>query len=230
VPASPAPSAPPARPAYVAETHWDATAGKIKDEAKFAEEINANAAAVAAERSRKLTLPQTPDAYKDDLPATFTPPAGLEFKVDTADPLIAQYRTLAHKAGLDQATYSEGLGLIAALRVGEATQMKAAYDGEVAKLGAAGPARIDAAVQWLNAMGGAEAQALTSVMKVAPVASTVVAIENLMKKFTSQGITPMNNAHRADAAPAGKIAGYEKMSFEQRRLAQDQQRARAAGR
>jgi hypothetical protein len=210
----------------VAESHWDATAGKIKDEAKFAEEITANAAAVAAERSRRLTLPQTPDAYKNDLPTTFKPPEGLDFRVDDKDPLIAQYRTLAHKAGLDQSTYSEGLGLIAALRVGEAAQMKTAYDAEVAKLGAAGPARVDAIIQWVDAIAGPDAAALKNVFKMAPVASTIVAFENLMKRFTSQGVTAFSQAHRTEP-DAGKIPGYDKMSFEQRRQAQDQRRAGA---
>lgn len=222
------PSAPPSRPAYVFDdSDWDATAGKIKDEAKFAERVKADAAFVAAERSRKLTLPQAPEAYKDALPADFKPPEGLKFEIDAKDPLIAQYRALAHKRGFDQDTYSEGLGLIASLRVGEQAQIKQAYAAEVAKLGAAGPQRVDAVVQWLNAFGGEKAGALANMFKIAPVASTIEAIEHIMQRVSAQGVTPFNQAHRADAPDAGKIPGYDKMSFEQRRLAQDQRRAGA---
>lgn len=212
------------------EADWDPAAGKLKDEGKFAERIKADAAFVAAERSRKLTLPQTPEAYKNDLPADFKPPEGSEFRIDEADPLIARYRALAHEAGLDQPTYSKGLGLIAALRVGEAAEMKAAYAAEVAKLGAAGPARVDAVVQWLNAYGGADAAPLANMFKIAPVASTIKAIETIMARVSSQGVAPYNSAHRADAPANGTIPGYAKMSFEERRLAQDKQRASAASR
>lgn len=211
------------------EDHWD-PAGKIKDETKYAEWVNQNAAATAAERSRKLTLPQAPEAYRLDLPAEFKPPEGLEFKVDEKDPLIAQYRAMAHKRGLDQDTFTEGLGMIAALRVGEQTQIKAAYDAEVAKLGAAGTARVDAVIQWINAVAGPDAAALGTAMKLAPVAGTVIAFEKIMQRFQSQGVTPFSQAHRADAPDAGKIPGYEKMSFEQRRHAQELRRAAASGR
>lgn len=221
-------AAPAVRPAYVFdEGDWDATSGKIKDEAKFAERIKADAAFVAAERSRKLTLPQSPDAYKNDLPADFKPPEGSNFKIDDADPLIGRYRALAHESGLDQATYSKGLGLIAALRVGEAAEMKAAYTAEVAKLGAAGPQRVDAVVQWLNAFGGEKAAPLANMFKIAPVASTIEAVEHIMQRVSSQGVAPFNQAHRA-TEPAGKIAGFDKMSFAQQREAQERIRAQRA--
>jgi hypothetical protein len=217
----------------VPEDHWD-PAGKIKDEAKYADWVNQNAAAVAAERSRKLTLPQKPDDYKAEFTTAFKPPEGLgdpskplHGVMDPADPLIAQYRALAHKRGLDQETFSEGLDMIAALRVNEQTQIKAAYTAEMAKLGTAAPDRIDAVVQWVNAIAGPDAAALGTAMKMAPVAGTVIAFEKIMQRFQSQGVTPFSQAHRADAPDAGKIPGYDKMTFEQRRHAQELRRAGA---
>lgn len=206
---------PPARPGYIPETHWDATAGKIKDEKAYADWVNGNAAAVAAEQSRKLTIP-TPDKYEPKLPADFTPPAGLEFKIDAADPLIANYRNLAHEFGLDQTQFSKGLGLIAAMRVGEQQQIKAAYDAEVAKLGAAGTARVDAVMQWINAVGGPDAKPLADMMKIAPLAATVQAFENMMKKFQTQGAAPGNAAHAVAAPERPSAEAWAKMSFSER--------------
>jgi hypothetical protein len=105
--------------------------------------------------------------------------------------------------------------------------MKAAYNAEVAKLGAAGPARVDAVIQWIDAVAGPDAAALKNVFKMAPVASTITAFENMIKRFQSQGVTAFSQAHREGAPEANKIPGYEKMTFEQRRQAQDQRRAGA---
>lgn len=198
------------------ESHWDQQGGKIKDEKAYSDWVNGNAAAVAAETSRKLSLPQNPDAYKNDLPASFKPPEGLKFEVDAADPLIAQYRTLAHKAGLDQATYSEGLGLIASMRTLEAQQVKTAYDAEVAKLGAAGTQRVDAVIQWINATAGPEAAALGKAMRIAPVADTVIAFENMMKRFQTQGAAPGSAAHAAAAPNKPDDKTYQSWTFQQR--------------
>lgn len=215
-PASSAPAAPPAaRPGYIPENHWDATAGKVKDEKAFTDWVNGNAAAVAAEQSRKLTLP-APDKYEPTLPADFKPPEGLQFQIDAKDPLITQYRTLAHEFGLDQTQFSKGLGLIAALRVGEQQQIKAAYDAEVAKLGAAGTARVDAVSQWINAVGGAEAKPLADMMKIAPLAATVQAFENLMKKFQTQGGASFSPQHREPEPQRPTAEAWAKMSFGER--------------
>lgn len=218
-PASPAPAAAPAqpvaRPGYVPEQHWDAAAGKIKDEKAYADAINGALAFQAAEQSRKLTIP-APDKYEPALPADFQPPAGLEFKIDASDPLIAQYRTLAHEFGLDQAQFSKGLGLLAAVRVGEAAQIKAAYDAEVAKLGATGTQRVDAVIQWINAVGGAEAKALGDALKIAPVAATVTAFENLMKRFQTQGAASFSTAHQAPPPSKPDDKTYQGWTFQQR--------------
>jgi hypothetical protein len=203
---------------------------KLADGFEFTpEELTDLRARAALEATRKLTLPAAPTGYKNEFPADFKLPDGVELKLDERDPLLGQYRAFAHEQGFDQSTYSKGLGLVAMIRAQEAIQFQTAFKSEVTKLGAGSAARIDATVQWLTSMAGPEAKALCKVFQLAPVADTVVAVENLMKRFSSQGITPFNTAHRADAPDAGKIPGYDKMSFEQRREAQDRRLAQQRG-
>lgn len=207
------------------DDHWDSAAGKIKDEAKFGEWVSGNAAAAAADASRRAQIP-APDAYKLGTSQNFKPPEGLAFKIDDKDPLWSQARAWAHKNGLSQEAFAEAVDLVAGRDIGTAQSVKASFDGEVAKLGASGPARVDAALQWMNAMGGPKAAGLTKILKIAPLAETIEAVEALMSRFTSQGVTPFSQAHRTTPAD-NKIPGYEKMSFEQRRLAQEQNKLRA---
>lgn len=176
------------------------------------------AAFKATADSARLARPQKPEDYKAELPATFKPPEGMKFEIDAADPMIAQYRALAVEAGLDQATFSKGLGLIAAIRVGEAQQIKTAFDGEVAKLGASGPQRVDAVMTWLTAMGGEDAKPLAKILELAPVAGTVVALEKLMARFASQGAASFSQQHRSHDEP-GKVSDeeYNRMSFAEQR-------------
>ena len=68
------------------------------------------AARIAAEDSRKLTLPQTADAYKVELPADFKPPEGVKFAFQADDPLLSQARSVAHELGIPQEGFSKLLG------------------------------------------------------------------------------------------------------------------------
>jgi hypothetical protein len=74
-------------------------------------------------------------------------------------------------------------------------------------------------------MAGDKAQAMVAVLDQAPVAATIEAFEAVMQKFASQNGANFNSSGRVPPnGNAGKIAGYETMSFEQRRAAQDNQR------
>lgn len=236
----PAPAAPPAasapqtieaakRPEWLPESFWDEKSGvKADDIQKHFARASENEAFRSAEESRRLTLPQSPDAYELKLPADFKPPEGVEFKFNVDDPLLARAREFAQKRGLDQEGFSEMLSLYAAVQVQDAATIQAAKQAEIQKLGVNGPARVDAVQRWLKSVGGEDAAALVGVLDYAPVAGTVKALEGLMKKFSSQGSGSFNHSHR-EQPEAGKIAGYEGMSFEQKRFAQDQQRTRRAG-
>ncbi|HET8921352.1 MAG TPA: hypothetical protein VFN27_16955, partial [Xanthobacteraceae bacterium] len=74
---------------------------------------------------------------------------------------------------------------------------------------------------WLTARAGEEGKGLATFIKSYPSAPIVKAMENLIRQFSNQGGTTFSQQHRESAdAEAGKIAGYENMSFAQRRAAQ----------
>lgn len=182
-------------------------------------------AKVAAEDSRKLTLPKSADEYKVGTTANFKPPEGVEFKLDDANPAWTAAKAWAHKYGVPQAAFNEITDVFAGYMVGDAQTMQTAARAEITKLGTAGPARVDAVTQWLTAMGGDKFAGLANVIKMAPLASTIEGIEHLMQQFSTQGGGTFNGGKRDPGGDDGKIPGYDKMSFEQRRHAQEQARA-----
>lgn len=207
-----------ARPEGLPDNYWDAE----KNEVKFGELIpkfNELSTRDAAEAIRKNSLPASADAYKLELPKDFKAPAGVEFKFDETAPEIAQARAMAHAKGWTQQDFSEALGIFAAAKVAEQAQVNTARAAEVAKLGATGPARVDAVSQWLDANG------LGVLKQTMVTAAQVQAFENHITKLTTQSAATFSQQHRV-APENDAIPGYEKMSFEQRRYAQDQQRAR----
>lgn len=58
---------------------------------------------------------------------------------------------------------------------------------------------------------------------MAPIAGSVQAFERLMSKFVNQGAVSFNRGLEATGAPA-TVEGWDRMTFEQRRHAQDQRR------
>jgi hypothetical protein len=71
----------------------------------------------AAKDSRDLTRPQKAEDFKFGLSPNFTPPAGLDFKLDENDPAVGLYRQFALKNEFTQEQFSEGLDLVASPRV-----------------------------------------------------------------------------------------------------------------
>lgn len=205
-----------ARPEYVPETHWDSAAGKVKDEKAFAGWINEHVTFKAAEDSRRLSMPQNADAYKAELPSDFKPPEGVEFKFNADDPLLAQARTLAHQSGLSQENFSKLLGLYAGSQVASQQAVTVARNTEIAKLGAAGPARVDAVTTFMKSfLGEADGQLLASRMFTA---RDVEVVEKLVAKVTSQGGSTFKGTGREAPQSQGRVSDeqYAKMSPAQR--------------
>jgi hypothetical protein len=169
----------------------------------------------AAEDVRKGALPQTPDAYKVELPADFKPPAGVDFKLDTANPGLGQLKSVAHKYQFPQEAVNELIGIYAGVEVGTQAQVNAAAADQVKQLGAAGPARVDGVTRWLDGMGVGDLKSGLITAK------HVAAFEKLITAVTSQGGASFSQSHRVPPE-TNSIPGYDKMSFEQKRLAQDQ--------
>lgn len=202
------------RPEGLPDSFWDAEKNSIKTGDLIAR-FNELSTKDAADAVRKNSLPQSADAYKIELPKEFKMPAGVEFKFDEKAPELAQARALAHAKGWSQQDFSEALGIFAAAKISEQTTIDSARTAEVAKLGATGPARVDAVTQWMDAQG-------LGVLKSTMVtAAQVQAWEAHITKLTSQGTASFSQQHRV-APDDKKIPGYEGMSFEQRRFAQDQ--------
>jgi hypothetical protein len=157
----------------------------------------------AAREARKATLPADPSAYTLDLPADFQMPEGVQWKWNTADPvqgpLLNMAREFAHAHNIDQAGFSKMLSLYAAAQTHETTLINKARAGEIAKLGATAPARIDAAVQFLRGNLGDElAKHLTANLFTS---GQIRAIEALQQRFTNQGSGNYSGAHREPNQP-----------------------------
>jgi hypothetical protein len=175
----------------------------------------------AARESGALQTPADPSGYEIKLPASFQPPQGVEVVLNEADPAFAQLRGWAHAHQIPQSAFSDLLGIYGAKVADELSIGKAAHSAEVAKLGAAGPQRIDAIARWMKAKG----------YHVLPhtlwTEGVVKDYEKLMADTRSQGAASYTGNGRDNGVQdEGRIAGYAGMSFEQRRQAQDVRRGR----
>ena len=232
-PASPSPSPQPsptpqpsARPSYIPESYWDASAGKVK-EAEFENHFNELQTRVAAEESRRLTLPAKPEDYKIELPKDFKLPQGVEFKLDISNPLWAQGQAWAQKHGLSQEAFAEAIALVAGDRVGTEAQIVQARSAEIGKLGANGQARITAVETWAKGMLGQETGA-RFVSRLFTSADVQMA-EALISKFTGAGT--FRQGGREPPETPGKLTEeqYNKLSIPDRIAYARQQTAAMAG-
>ena len=116
------------------------------------------------------------------------------------------------------------IGVYAGNEVGTQQGIATARAAEIAKLGTTAPARVDSVINWLTGMDASadkgDAKALAGMLVTA---RHVEAFERIITKLTTQGTAGFSQSHRA--APETGIPGYEKMSFEQRRAAQDRNAA-----
>lgn len=180
----------------------------------------------AADLARRANLPVDANGYKVELPADFQVPPGSEIKIDTNNPAWADARAWAHRNGISQAEFSALAGVYAGQEARQQAQITAARNAEVAKLGVNASQRIEAVHTWWNAMTGDDGAVLGQILRMAPTAGTVQSLERLMQKFSSQGAAPFNQGHREAGGPPDQVAGWDKMTYEQRRFAQDQRAGR----
>jgi len=156
----------------------------------------------AADTVRRSTLPPSPNDYKAELPPDFKVPDGITFAFKSDDPLLAQAQAVAHKAGLNQEQFSQLLGIYAGGQVSSQQQIATARNAEVQKLGATGPARIDALTTFFRAyLGDADGNAM---MARAFTAADVQRLEKLVSKVTGQGGAPFRGSGREAPQPNGR--------------------------
>jgi hypothetical protein len=202
----------PARPDWLPESYW--AEGKIKPE--FGAHYNEVMARQAAEEVRRQSLPQTPDAYKVELPSDFRVPDGVTFKFNEADPLLAQAKTMAKEMGLGQEQFSKLLSLYAGTQVSTQQQVETARNAEIAKLGPTGPARIDALGRFFRAtVGDAEGK---QVMSRIFTASDVAVMEKLAARYATQGGAGFSRVGSEPPGAPGRLSdeAYAKLSASQK--------------
>ena len=186
-----------------------------------AEEIRRLLANDAAERSRKLTLPQRPEDLELKLPADFVTPPGIEFRLDENNPMLAPAKAFALKHGLTKEAWSELLGLSGMSAVAAAVQRKSFVDGEVAKLGVNGTPRVTAITDFQKSYFG------DPEMVKALLPTTALAVqgwETLIRERQTQGSGVYPGGNREPPPAKTEIPNYENMSFAERRAAQSRLR------
>lgn len=229
-PTSPATIAPiaadkPARPEWVPEKFYDADKNEVKG-ADLRAHLDELATFKAAEDSRKLTLPASPEAYQLALPETFKAPDGIEVKLDPNDPMLKSAQQMAHAKGWSQSDFSDALGVVATMKANEAAAYETAKTANLAALGTKGPGRIDAVTRWLDANFG-EAQVKPILATLATTAHVEV-FEKIISKLTSQGSANFTQSHRV--ADDGKVSdeAWSKMSYSEKKAYAEKRTGRAA--
>jgi hypothetical protein len=172
---------------------------------------------------RKATLPAAPEAYEAKLPADLKLPGDQTYTFNPNDPSIAAARNWAHAKGLSQDEFSQVLGIYASHVAGEQAVLAERSAAEVAKAGVNAPQRVDAVGRWITGeMGEADGKQIRALI----VTDSVLRFyEKMMQRVSSQGAASFSQSHRV-APDTNPIPGYEDMTFEQRRFAQDQLAAR----
>lgn len=132
-------------------------------------------------------------------------------------------RAFAQKHGLSQDAFSELVDLHAAGQISSQQILANAHAAEVAKLGATGTARKTAVDTWIAAKLGEDLG--KSIIGGIFTAKQVEAFEKLIANDRNQGGGTFSQTGREPPAGNGEIPGYDKMSFAEKRFAQDQMRA-----
>lgn len=202
------PTEPPARPEWLPE--------QFSDEKTFRADWDQKTAAHAERETRRLTLPEKPEGYQlllpKDLEIKGADGKPIKFEFDANDPRIPEARALMHE--IDQGklsgqdAFSRMLAMHAKFEAGEDQRVATARQAEMTKLGANGPARVDALGTWLNSMIGDKGKGLLDRLVLA---ADVEAFEDLIKKFSSQGVANFSQQHRENGNPPPPKTRAERM-------------------
>jgi hypothetical protein len=167
---------------------------------------------------KRATLPQSAEGYEAKLPEGLKLPGGIEYSWNNADPTMVAARNWAHAKGLSQGEFSEVLGIYANHIATEQAAIAERSRLEIAKAGVNAPQRVDAVGKFITGlMGETDAKQIKALIVTD---SMLRYHEAIMNKLASQGAANFSQSHRV-APETGGIPGYDKMTFEQRRQAQD---------
>jgi hypothetical protein len=172
---------------------------------------------------RKATIPATPADYKLELSPGAKLPGDAEYKFDGNDPSMVALKNWSHAKGFDQSTLSEMLTLYASHVAQQESVIAERSRAEIAKAGPNSPQRIDAVGRFITAeVGEADAKQIRALIVTD---SMLRYHERMIAKISNQGVASFSQQHRT-APETNSIPGYENMSFEQKRYAQEQNAAR----
>jgi hypothetical protein len=143
-------------------------------------------------------------AYEAKLPESLKLPDGVEFRIDTADPALQDFRALAQKIGLSQSEFSEFIGVYAAKTAASEAAFRNSMKAELDKLGSNATVRVTALQTFFRGHVGDDlARAVCSGLFSA---KQVEALEKIANKMTSQGAASFSQAHREPAGPQGRVS------------------------
>jgi hypothetical protein len=186
--------------------------GKIQltqDIALSEQELRDLLAHKSAEDSRRLTAPTKVEDFRLELPSDLKMPQGVDFRIDPNNPAVEPARAFALRNNLSQQQFSEMLGVYAASQANEMVAFNTAKAAEVAKLGDAANARVDAVRGWLRSMVPEHFDGLARVLEMAPSAATVKGLEALMHRYVTQGSGGFMAQVALPAPPFGRILADE---------------------
>lgn len=190
-PAVEAPAAPvaAARPDWLPEDQWDATAGKPKFDVAELVTLKTQQAERAAQ------VPADAAGYKVELPAD------AKITIAEDDPLLGDARTFAKEAGLTQAQFAGMLALRVKMEAAAEAAGEAQAKAELAALGSKAHDRITGATTFLRAtLPPEQFEALKGAVTSA---KAVEAVETLMSKIAGP-IIPGGGANPGAANPWAK--------------------------
>lgn len=212
--AAPAPAPAPdpavaARPDYLPEAYWDATANKPK-----AEDLTKDLTELATLRTERdaatKDIAAKPEDVKIELPENFEMPKGLEFKPDPSDPMFNDFQKLAVETKMNPAQVKGAVGLYAKMLLAQNQNAEAAVAKEMQALGAAATTRVDAAKRWLNAtLPPDQAATLGYALNTKAGVEAVEKLADSLKGVTARGM-PTNS----DLKPKPDLEGmsaYDKL-------------------
>lgn len=210
----------PARPEGLPDAFFDAAAGvKWKELLTEREELTAFK---AADEARRAGLPADPSKYELKLPEGFALPDGVELNADDARlPLLREF---AHKEGWSQAQFAAVVALDAKRVLAAAAAETEFINTERNKLGANREVRVDKVIDFVNGVAKTSDQA-KAVARMLRDADSVEFFERVIEHATSQGVSTFQRGSTGDPPDPAVIAGWDKMSVEQKLAAIDARKA-----
>jgi hypothetical protein len=176
------------RPEHVPEKFWDAEKGvpKVEDLAKGYTELERWKSTRVDDLKKQIIAetakgrPEKPDGYKAQMPTGWKAPNGVNFTLDGNAPMVKAWANAAHAAGLDQASYEQGLATMAEAAIRSVPDPGA----ELKKLGENAAERVQAVKLWgVKTLGDA---AFKELLGPHPSAARFEALEKAMQ--AGQGV------------------------------------------